>query len=104
MECRSTKELKLIILAGFNSKRSINIEHVTIYSHTHGVNPRSEPRDRKKINAGVWIGSHALIMENCREIGYGSVVAAASVVTKVVPAHVIVGGNPAKLIRDLSGV
>jgi acetyltransferase-like isoleucine patch superfamily enzyme len=34
-------------------------------------------------------------------IGAGSVVAAASVVTKDVPPNVIVAGNPAKIIRKL---
>jgi maltose O-acetyltransferase len=40
-------------------------------------------------------------MHQVDTIGCGSIVAAGSVVTKSVPKHVIVGGNPAKVIRKL---
>ena len=51
----------------------------------------------------VWIGAGCTIMPGVR-IGYGSVVAAGSVVTRDVPEMSIVGGNPAKLIRQYSAV
>ena len=35
-------------------------------------------------------------------IGENSIIAAHSVVTKDVPANVLVGGNPAKFIKDLT--
>ena len=35
-------------------------------------------------------------------IGEGSIVAAGSVVTKDVPDHVLVGGNPAEVIKELN--
>lgn len=46
----------------------------------------------------VWIGHGAIVLPG-RNIGTGAVVAAGAVVTKDVPAYVIVGGNPAKPIR-----
>lgn len=54
----------------------------------------------------VWIGQDAVIMPGV-QIGDGAVVAARSVVTSDVPAYAVVGGNPARLIRqryDASGV
>ncbi len=47
----------------------------------------------------AFIGSLAMILKGVR-IGRGAVVAAGSVVTKDVPPFMIVGGNPAKVIRQ----
>ena len=46
-----------------------------------------------------WIGCNSIILKGVT-LGEGAVVAAGSVVTKDVPAHAIVGGNPAKVIRE----
>jgi acetyltransferase-like isoleucine patch superfamily enzyme len=50
----------------------------------------------------VWIGSGAIITDGVR-VGKGAVVAAGSVVTKDVPPHTVVGGVPAKVIREIDG-
>jgi len=47
----------------------------------------------------VWIGFEALIMPGVR-IGNGAIVSSRSVVVADVPAYTIVGGNPAKPIRQ----
>ena len=50
------------------------------------------------IEDDVWVGSGAIITDGVR-IGKGAVVAAGAVVTKDVPAHSVVGGVPAKVLR-----
>lgn len=51
------------------------------------------------IGNDVWIGNGATIMSGVR-IGDGSVIAANATITKDVAPYQIVGGNPAKLIRQ----
>lgn len=46
----------------------------------------------------VWIGYGSIIMSGVK-IGAGSVIASGSIVTKDVPPCMIVGGNPAKIIK-----
>jgi acetyltransferase-like isoleucine patch superfamily enzyme len=49
----------------------------------------------------VWIGLNAIILKGVT-IGEGAVVAAGSVVTKDVPPYVVVAGNPARVVRELT--
>lgn len=51
------------------------------------------------IGNDVWIGYEATIMPGIK-IGDGAIIAAKSVVTKDVLSYTIVGGNPAKVIRQ----
>lgn len=51
------------------------------------------------ISDNVWIGMNAVILKGVT-IGENSVVAAGSVVTKSVPANVIVAGNPAVVVKN----
>ena len=51
------------------------------------------------IEDDVWIGCSAIILGPCK-VGRGSIVAAGSLVNKDVPPYTIVGGNPAKHIRE----
>ncbi|MDV5171931.1 acyltransferase [Photobacterium rosenbergii] len=48
----------------------------------------------------VWLGTGVMVMAGVT-IGEGSVIAAGSVVTKDIPAGVLAGGNPAKVIKQL---
>lgn len=54
------------------------------------------------IGKGAWIGSNATILPGVT-IGDGAVVAAASVVTKDVPAGTVVVGSPARVRRMVDG-
>ena len=48
---------------------------------------------------GVWVGARAIILPGVT-IGEGAVVAAGAVVTKNVAPWTVVGGNPAKFIKE----
>src|SRR4030042_560098 len=52
------------------------------------------------IDDDVFIGMNCLILKGVT-IGRSSVIGAGSVVTRSIPAGVIVVGNPAKVVRDL---
>nr|WP_317043871.1 acyltransferase [Mucilaginibacter xinganensis] len=52
------------------------------------------------IKSYAWIGMNCIILKGVT-IGEGAIVGAGSVVTKDVPAWTIVGGNPAKVIKDI---
>ena len=64
--------------------------------------PKSIDLDERPIvlENDVWIGANSVIVRGV-EIGEGAIVAAGSVVTKNVPPYTIVGGNPARVIREL---
>mgnify|MGYP006080424313 CR=1 FL=1 len=53
-----------------------------------------------KLERGVWVGIGSVILGGVT-IGQNSVVGAASVVTKNVPANTLVAGSPAKMIRKI---
>lgn len=53
---------------------------------------------KTSIGNDVWIGHGAIIMGGVK-IGDGAIVAAGAVVTKDIPKGMIVGGNPARVIR-----
>ncbi|SHK49859.1 DapH/DapD/GlmU-related protein [Hespellia stercorisuis] len=69
----------------------------------HGFRPEERSNNHLMsihIKKGAWIGSHATILPGIA-IGENAIVAAGAVVTKDVPANVIVGGVPAKVIKKL---
>ncbi|MDE5846710.1 MAG: acyltransferase [Muribaculaceae bacterium] len=84
---------------------------VLITDNAHGasergmldVSPNQRPLESKGpviIEDNVWIGEKASIMPGVR-IGKGSIVAANSVVTRDVPPYCVVGGIPAKVIKQM---
>lgn len=52
------------------------------------------------IGDDVWIGCSCIILKGVT-IGEGAIISAGSVVTKDVPPNVLVGGNPAKVLKEL---
>lgn len=59
---------------------------------------KKESRDTT-VGSDVWFGHGSLVMPGVK-IGHGAIIAAGSVVTKDVAPYTIVGGNPAKVIRQ----
>ncbi len=78
---------------------------VHIYTATHpwDAELRRHQEFGKPVTIGndVWIGGKAVICPGVT-IGDRSVIGAGSVVTKDVPAGMVVAGNPAKVIRKLA--
>lgn len=76
---------------------------VNIITENHPVNPKERKMLELKaviIKRNAWIGANATILPGVT-IGENSVVAAGAVVTKDVPANTVVGGVPAKVIKEI---
>ena len=72
-------------------------------SDWHGVYDRvnrEEAHTPISIGDNVWLGDRSTVLKGV-SIGDNSIVAAASVVVKDVPANVVVAGNPARVVREL---
>lgn len=78
---------------------------VMVMTDSHAIgdrNRRAGPLTAQpvQIGDGAWVGARATILPGVT-IGEGSVVAAGAVVTKSVAPHLLVGGVPARPIREL---
>jgi len=76
---------------------------VSLLSEGHPVSPETRHSlmvGHIHIRKNAWIGANVTILQGVT-IGENSVVAAGSVVSKDVPDNVIVGGTPAKIIKEI---
>jgi virginiamycin A acetyltransferase len=78
--------------------------HIPSGGATHGFdNPIVPIREQPgaecvvRVGPGAWIGSAAAVMAN---VGADSVVGAGSVVTRMLPKHVVAAGVPARVLRS----
>ncbi|APH04881.1 maltose acetyltransferase domain-containing protein [Bacillus weihaiensis] len=79
---------------------------VHIYTATHPLDPIERNSGKEygipvKIGDNVWIGGKAVINPGV-SLGNNIVVASGAVVTKSFPSNVVIGGNPARIIKDLN--
>lgn len=78
--------------------------YITDSNHVFGMNvsPSTQPMKRGKVRIGnhCWIGAKAIILKDV-ELGDYCVVAAGSVVTRSFPSGSVIGGVPAKLLRNI---
>ena len=88
------------VVIGDGSQIGHNVVFATL---NHGLSPE----DRKHtypapivLGRNVWVGSNSTILQGVT-IGDNAVVAAGSVVTKDVAANTVVGGVPAKAIKEI---
>ena len=79
-----------IVLSGQNH----GYEDITI-----SIREQKSIIDKITIKDRAWIGANAVIVAGVT-VGVHSIVAAGSVVTKDVPDYTIVGGNPAKILKQ----
>lgn len=72
-------------------------------SNFHAVGDHFSVVEGEAISIGddVWVASRVIILPGVT-IGKGAVIAAGAVVTKDVPAYTLVGGVPAKVIREIT--
>ena len=81
---------------------------VHIYTAYHSIKPNERFVNNKiidiaapvSIGNNVWIGGNVTILPNVK-IGDNVTIGAGSVVTKNIPANVVVAGNPCKIIKKL---
>lgn len=106
-----------MLYAGENDPGSIIIENdvligsgVHIYCDNHYFEDISKPISAQgyrqtsnvTIKKGSWVGACAIILPGVT-IGENSVVGAGAVVTRSIPDRVVAAGNPARVIRQISG-
>ncbi|MFO8115065.1 MAG: sugar O-acetyltransferase [Halorubrum sp.] len=78
---------------------------VHVYTPTHPVDPaeRATGRERAEpvtVGDDVWIGGRAVLNPGVT-VGDAAVIASGAVVAEDVPARTVVGGNPARVIREI---
>ncbi|MFC4559802.1 sugar O-acetyltransferase [Virgibacillus kekensis] len=79
---------------------------VHIYTATHPLSPTARATGAEygkpvSIGDNVWIGGRAVINPGVK-IGDNSVIASGAVVTRDVPDNVVIGGNPAQVIKRIA--
>jgi maltose O-acetyltransferase len=78
---------------------------VHVYAPIHPLDPEERATGRERgepvtVGDDVWIGGRAVLNPGVT-VGDGAVIASGAVVTEDVPAHTVVGGNPADVIRTV---
>lgn len=85
--------------AFFSSQKQVGFTYVSKTKFDEFMFADSEHEVRVEIGNDVWIGAGVTLIDGVK-IGNGVIVAAGAIVTKDVEPYTIVGGIPAKKIRD----
>lgn len=104
----STNNNKFICAANYIEIGDDNLigQNVTIMDHeAHGIEPDKRRQlgniGKVLIGRNVWLGNNVTILKNS-EIGDNSIVAVGAIVSGKFPANVVLGGVPAKIIKQIS--
>lgn len=91
------------VTIGDNVRISMGTKIIATGLNTNAIEGETRTHESKPIDIAndVWIGANSVITAGVN-IGKGAVIAAGSVVNKDVAAFTVVGGVPAKKIKDLS--
>lgn len=85
--------------AKFNIENGLHINMPWEYYRHNERGTFNIGENAEMIGDHVWIGARAVVLKGVT-IGDGAVIAAGAVVTHDVPAHTLVGGVPAKIIKQ----
>ncbi len=107
MGCHCTVNSFVVLAGKIRMGDMVRIaSHVSIHGANHGYKDLdkpicAQPQTEEGIQIGddVWIGANVVIVDGVT-VGSHSILAAGAVVTRDVPPYSIVGGNPARVIRD----
>nr|WP_321573709.1 acyltransferase [Nocardioides sp. Kera G14] len=108
--CASSVTIGNDVLISWGCTLDDHHSHAVRWAH-RSLDVRDEYRGRPKdwtnvkvapivVNDKAWIGFNSIILAGVT-IGEGAVIGAGSVVTRDVPPYTIVGGNPARVIREI---
>lgn len=82
--------------------------YVSFHSENHIFSDTEKPIREQgvtskgiKLGNNIWVGAKVTFLDGC-EVGNNSVIAAGAVVNGVFPNNVLIGGVPAKIIKNLS--
>lgn len=87
------------ILGGNHYSEGVFTYPISSRLNNNPINEDVASKGEISIGDNVWIGYGSRILSGV-DIGTGSIVAAGAVVTKSFPPYSVIGGNPAKLIKN----
>jgi virginiamycin A acetyltransferase len=97
--CSFGRDIKLITS---NHDYNYPVLQYSFYKNYFGLKPKSDALVKLfsiEIGNDVWVGDNVCILPNVK-IGHGVIIGTGSIVTKDVTDYTIVGGVPAKFIRN----
>ncbi|ELR66564.1 Chloramphenicol acetyltransferase [Photobacterium marinum] len=86
----------VILMGGNHTHRS---DWFSLYPFMDMIEESYQSKGDTYLEDGCWIGMRAMVMPGVR-VGEGAIIAANSVVTRDVPPYTVVGGTPAKPIKQ----